>query len=328
MTATNALREAGERRAAAANEGATPAGAEFRSQTAPNGVAARRASFPAQMRVSTVQRDGKTFHEVTGTASAYEQPYDMWDWAGPYKEVVSAGAGSKSLATKPDVHYLVNHTGLSLARTLAGSLNLWEDERGLGYKALLNPQRDEVRNLVLAMQDGLITENSFAFMIDRGDWSDDFTEFRIQQYDIDRGDVSAVNYGANPFTDPAGRSQEIFAALEKMPAGAAREALTRLSRRPDLSLRALSTEDAACVAQALGWFTAIDNIVDEAQEALAAYLGIANPDADEMDDMAGMDPGMSMTPRGKTAPTLEIELTGRSTSETDAWLASVLAKQH
>lgn len=325
-----ALHEAAQRRAAAAKEGRAPSGVEFRSQTVPNGVAARRAAFPAQMRVSTVMRDGKAFHEVSGTASAYEQPYDMWDWAGPYKEVVSAAAGAKSLAAKPDVHYLVNHTGLSLARTRAGSLQLWEDERGLGYKALLNPQRDEVRNLVLAMQDGLITENSFAFMIDRGDWSEDFTEFRIQQYDIDRGDVSAVNYGANPYTDPSARSQEIFQALEAMPTGAAREALTRLARRSDMKFRAgvQDAPDAAQIAQALGWFSAIDNIVDEAQEALAAYLGIPNPDADEMDDMSGMDMGNMMTPRGTKAPKLEIELTGRSTSETDAWLAQVLAKQH
>src|SRR5437899_6809947 len=107
MTATNALREAGQRRAVAAEKGTAPSGAEFRSQSLPNGVAERRPTWPAQMRVSTVMRDGKTFHEVTGTASAYERPYDMWDWAGPYKEVVSAGAGSRSLATKPDVHYLV-----------------------------------------------------------------------------------------------------------------------------------------------------------------------------------------------------------------------------
>jgi hypothetical protein len=64
-----------------------------------------------------------------------------------------------------------------------------------------------VRNLVLAIEDEIITENSFAFMIDEGEWSQDFTEFRIQQYNIDRGDVSAVNYGANPFTTIGQRDQ-------------------------------------------------------------------------------------------------------------------------
>jgi hypothetical protein len=38
------------------------------------------------MRLQTIQRDGKAFQEITGTASVYETPYDMWDWAGPYQE--------------------------------------------------------------------------------------------------------------------------------------------------------------------------------------------------------------------------------------------------
>ena len=207
-TVERVLAEAGQRRAAAAQTGQAPTGVEFRASTVPGGVA-RATNWPAQMRVATVQRDGKTFKEVTGYASAYEQPYDMWDWAGPYREIVSAGAGARSLANKPDVSYLINHAGLSLARTLGRSptLSLAEDGQGLNYRALLNPQRDEVRNLVLAIEDEIITENSFAFMIDEGEWSQDFTEFRIQQYNINRGDVSAVNYGANPFTTIGQRDQ-------------------------------------------------------------------------------------------------------------------------
>jgi hypothetical protein len=34
----------------------------------------------------------------------------------------------------------------------------------------------------------------------RGTWSPDYTAYRIEQVDIDRGDVSVVNYGANPAT--------------------------------------------------------------------------------------------------------------------------------
>ena len=322
-TVTAQLREAGQRRAAAAEHGKAPSGVEFRSQTVPGGVA-RRPSWPAQMRVLTVQRDGKAFQEVTGTASVYEQPYDMWDWAGPYKETVSANAGARSLAAKPDVHYLVNHTGLSLARTRADTLDLWEDHTGLGYRARLNPQRDEVKNLVLAIEDGLVTENSFGFMIDEGGWSDDFTEFRIAEYDINRGDVSAVNYGANPYTTIAARSQEILTALDQLPTGAAREALGRLVRRQDMTQRALSPQDASVLSQAMGWFTAIDSIVDEAQEALAACLGVASPDPDDMDDTAATAARSDSHQR----PPVEIELKGRSSNEVDAWLAQVLAKQH
>ena len=46
----------------------------------------------------------------------------------------------------------------------------------------------------------LIDEMSFMFRITAGHWSPDYTEFRINAVDINRGDVSAVNFGANPTT--------------------------------------------------------------------------------------------------------------------------------
>jgi L-ascorbate metabolism protein UlaG (beta-lactamase superfamily) len=41
---------------------------------------------------------------------------------------------------------------------------------------------------------------SFAFRIESGQWSPDYTEYRINRYDIHRGDVAIVGYGANPAT--------------------------------------------------------------------------------------------------------------------------------
>jgi hypothetical protein len=41
---------------------------------------------------------------------------------------------------------------------------------------------------------------SFAFRIESGQWSPDYTEYRINRYDIHRGDVAIVGYGANPYT--------------------------------------------------------------------------------------------------------------------------------
>lgn len=51
-------------------------------------------------------------------------------------------------------------------------------------------------------------------------------------------------------------------------------------------VRAAATDDASMLTQALGWLSAIDNIVDEAQETISTHLGIDNPDADEGDDQA------------------------------------------
>ena len=44
---------------------------------------------------------------------------------------------------------------------------------------------------------------SFAFMIDGGEWSRDMDVFRLTGVNLHRGDVSAVNYGANPYTSIA-----------------------------------------------------------------------------------------------------------------------------
>jgi HK97 family phage prohead protease len=239
----DALREAGAKRAERfAREGVLDGGQVRSGIMLPNG-AARRVSTkdqgaPSQLRAKKVDRDGKQFFQVEGYYTVYGQLYEMWDWAGPYSEGVRLGAGVTTTAAKPDVVFLTNHAGLAMARTVAEpfpSLELWSDETGGGDRAFLNPARQDVKDLVTAIDDGTITEQSFAFMIERGEWSPDFTEFWILEYNIDRGDVSAVNYGANPYTSIAARSREILDALDHLPAGAARAAIDRLQHRQDLA---------------------------------------------------------------------------------------------
>ncbi len=194
------------------------------------------AVMPPRLTAKKVERDGKQFYLVEGYYTVYERGYEMWDEHGPYTEIVSLGAGEKTTAAGPDVIFLTNHRGLAMARTTAGTLELWSDDTGGGNRAWLNPQRQDVKNLVFGIEDGTITEQSFAFMIDAGRWNGDYTEYRIDAYDIDRGDTSAVNYGANPHTSIAARAREILDELEHLPAGAARAALDRLNHRADLEL--------------------------------------------------------------------------------------------
>jgi HK97 family phage prohead protease len=199
--------------------------------------AARMIAFPSRLRAEKVTRNGLDYIHIHGVASAYEQPYEMWDIAGPYKETVGEGAGADSLAQSPDVAFLLNHKGATMARTAneRRPMELHEQPDGLHVDAWVNPTRSDVRDMVTAIDDGDITEMSFAFMITDGQWNDDFTEYRIKAYDIDRGDVSVVNYGANPYTSVAARSREIIADLDRLPVGAARAALERLQHRPDLT---------------------------------------------------------------------------------------------
>jgi len=220
--------------------------------------------FPATMRAKKTTYNDQELYHLHGIASVTNTTYEMWDMWGPYDEVIDGGAFDTTLAADPDVAFLTNHRGLTMARTVAmagkkPTLLLAmedthvdatdEDVPGLGTNAYVNPKRTDVSDLVIAIDDGAITEMSFAFMIVEGWWSDDFLTFKITEVDIDRGDVSAVNYGANPYTSIAARQREILADIARMPAGAARAAFRELAGRSDLDLdtlyRAYAAGDAA-----------------------------------------------------------------------------------
>jgi len=159
----------------------------------------RSQEFGAQLRVATVQRDGREAYHFHGIASTVEEPYEMYDFWGPYTEIVDRGAFDVTLAAGPDVAFLLNHRGATMARTKSGTLTLSVDDEGLVSDAYCNPERSDVRDLAHAINDGDIDQMSFAFRIVRGAWSPDYTEYRILEVDLDRGDVSAVNFGANPY---------------------------------------------------------------------------------------------------------------------------------
>lgn len=243
---TVAMERAAEERKAAAEARAAGAAQQnyYRSApgagvtvTAPLG-AARSLAFPAQMRATKREWNGKPMYNLVGIASVTDQPYEMYDMFGPYEEIVDRSAFTDTLAADPDVAFLTNHRGLTMARTRAkeGSdrtLSLQMVTEGFESNAFVNPARADVKDLVIAIDDGNIDQMSFAFMLEEGWWSEDFSTFKITKLNIDRGDVSAVNYGANPYTSIAARSREILADLEQLPEGAKRAAIARLSGTQD-----------------------------------------------------------------------------------------------
>lgn len=194
--------------------------------------AGRSQTFKApQLRGQTVERDGKSFYELDGYASVTEVGYEMYDMFGPYTEVIDAGAFDETLRSDPDVAFLLNHRGLTMASTKNQTLELSVDETGLHSLAWLNPTRSDVKDLVSAIDDGLITEMSFAFRITDGQWSPDWSEYRIKAVDLNRGDVSAVNYGANPHTSIMARQNELMAQVEQLQGAALAAAYERLAQR-------------------------------------------------------------------------------------------------
>lgn len=206
-------------------------------------------TFASELRATTVIRNGTDKVRLDGYASMTERHYEMWDIFGEYKEVISRDAFDETLAANPDVAFLVNHRGVTMARSTNGTLELRSDPLGLKSVAYVNPERQDVKDLVAAIKDGDITEMSFAFMIEDGGWNDDYTEYRINKVNIDRGDVSAVNYGANPYTSIAARCTEILSELDKMPAGAQRAAYQRLATAMSTTEQAATDRAAALSAE-------------------------------------------------------------------------------
>lgn len=157
-------------------------------------------SYPAEFEIRSVAGSPSKI-ELRGYASVFDRGYDMFDMYGPYTEIARSGMFTKTLNESPDVAYLANHEGLTMARTNSGSLTLTQDSTGLLTSAMVNTQRQDARDLVTAIEDGDVDQMSFAFRVRRQEWSPDYTQRDLLEVDINRGDVSAVNFGASPSTN-------------------------------------------------------------------------------------------------------------------------------
>lgn len=140
----------------------------------------------------------------TATVTGYAAVYDEETRIGTFRERIERGAFDRVLTESPDVVALINHdSNLVLARTTSGTLKLATDERGLKYEFTLGDQ-SYARDLAESMRRGDINESSFAFTIERDEWTDDLRTIREV-----RGlyDVSVVTRGAYPQTTSAIRSE-------------------------------------------------------------------------------------------------------------------------
>lgn len=140
---------------------------------------------------------------LTGYASVFNAPYEMYGGAskGGWDEVVSPAAFDVTLREKPDLHLLINHEGLPLARTKSGTLQLSTDKKGLRVEAPNLDRRDpDVQRLEVKMARGDLDEMSFAFRVRKDLWNEDESTRTLSEVSLHKGDVSVVNFGANPAT--------------------------------------------------------------------------------------------------------------------------------
>ena len=159
---------------------------------------------------------------LTGYASVFDNPYDVY--GGPpdgWAETIDKGAFDRTLREKPDLHLLINHEGMPLARTKSGTLQLETDKKGLKVRAELDRRDPDVQRLEPKMVRGDMDEMSFAFRVKGQQWSDDQTERMITEVSLHKGDVSVVNFGANPATSASLRG--LLGSLEEIDLAEARD---------------------------------------------------------------------------------------------------------
>jgi hypothetical protein len=230
---------------------------------APTAERGRMQPFRGYFERSSVLVNNKSMEQLDGYASVTGVEYEMWDMFGEYGETIDARAFDVTLSQNPDVAFLLNHRGMTMARTTNGTLALDADPRGLHSLAYVNPDRTDVRDLLIAIDDKNVTEMSFAFMLLDGEWDESYEHFTILQVDLDRGDVSAVNYGANPYTNIGERSGgtpyssvmaragQVLDDLAHLPAPAQRAAYQRLAAQFGDELRIDASPQAQRAAAAI-----------------------------------------------------------------------------
>ena len=247
-----------------------------------------------------VNGTGGTKLTFKGYASVVERGYNVWAPAiGDFTEIIDRGAFDETLKRNPDVSFKLNHEGLPMAKTSAGDLNLSADSTGLYAQASLDTDRADVKLMRQAIDAGHLSEMSFAFRVDRQEWSEDGETRRITAANLAKGDVSVVEWGANPMT--AGllslRSNLTAHGVTAEALETAFRALTTFNET-----RSLDPEVEALLITILTLTGIADSAVDLSQILLSDALGVENPDEaqDEVLEGADTDIDSDDTSRGTT----------------------------
>lgn len=289
-------------------------GPKFELREVPNGVGGTNLRFTG-------------FASVTGDDSTY----DMEDWMGPWTESVGVSAFDKTLNDGADVAFLLNHTGMTLARTKPGTLKLSAEKdgnaspvfgvTGLHTEAMLDPQNMYVQAARSAVDRGDLDEMSFAFRVMRQEWNNEYTRRWINEVSLDKGDVSLVNYGANPITGGTVAMRQLFKSRadqgEPMPVERVLYVVRNMKLFSELrvgktissatesklqeALDALHSTDDVDIPGIVKQLQAIDAALDAGQGAISDLLGVDDPDGDPKD----LEPTLGPPPREAKALSFE-----------------------
>lgn len=143
---------------------------------------------------------------IEGYFAVFGGTYQLWD---DVSETVDPGAFD--LATDRDVRALTNHdTTLVLGRTMAGTLELRTDERGLWGSVKINEKDQDAVNLYERVKRGDVTQCSFGFDIlteQMENRTDGSTVFHLQKVKL--YEVSVCTFPAYEETGVQARKKEL-----------------------------------------------------------------------------------------------------------------------
>jgi HK97 family phage prohead protease len=150
----------------------------------------------------------KRNEDGSATVGGHAAVFDRWsENLGGFVEKIAPGA-FKAALKGADVRALKNHdANLILGRTSAGTLRLKEDKEGL-YMEYDSPDVSYARDLLVSIERGDITGQSFGFTVTGQAWEDedkDLAKRTITEIG-ELYDVGPVTFPAYPDTDVAVRA--------------------------------------------------------------------------------------------------------------------------
>ncbi len=187
-------------------------------------VETRKASSGHEMRVAFEVRAAGSSEEmiVEGYAALFDVSTQLYSWLS---EKIAPGAFTEALKTS-DTRFAINHDpNLVLARTSNKTLELWEDDKGLYYRAKL-PNTELGKHYHEMVRSGIISQSSFMFDIKSTKWerlSDDMDERTILKAEY-LYDVAPVTYPAYQETTATARATQPETVFNPMDSKEGREA--------------------------------------------------------------------------------------------------------
>tara|TARA_R110000851_G_scaffold132737_3_gene267278 strand:+ start:1443 stop:2366 length:924 start_codon:yes stop_codon:yes gene_type:complete len=141
---------------------------------------------------------------VEGYASVFNS---MSEDLGGFREIIKPGAFTNAM--NDDVRALYNHdSNYLLARTASGTLELWQDDKGLGYRFEM-PNTSYGNDMLELFRRGDLSQSSFGFTVEKDSWKlENGQQVRYIESVSSLFDVSAVVYPAYVSSSSGLRSTE------------------------------------------------------------------------------------------------------------------------